>query len=109
MLSDTRAQPVSQETSVNLIVDGQVVRSATGSNSETLDWASFDMRPYAGKQAQIQIADMNTAGWGHLLADQFTAADTPRSPSSSAPTGPTTARTTTRRCPGRTRRTASGT
>lgn len=77
MLSDTQAQPVSQETSVNLIVDGQVVRSATGSNSETLDWASFDMRPYAGKQAQIQIADMNTAGWGHLLADQFTAADTP--------------------------------
>ncbi|WP_315904019.1 GH32 C-terminal domain-containing protein [Streptomyces fulvoviolaceus] len=76
MLSDTQAQPVSQETSVNLIVDGKVVRSATGSNSETLDWASFDMRPYAGKQAQIQIVDMNTAGWGHLLADQFTAADT---------------------------------
>jgi levanase len=76
MLSDTQAQPVSQETSVNLIVDGKVVRSATGSNSATLDWASFDMRPYAGKQAQIQIVDMNVAGWGHLLADQFTAADT---------------------------------
>jgi levanase len=76
MLSDTQAQPVSQETSVNLIVDGQVVRSATGSNSETLDWASFDMRPYAGKEAQIQIVDMSTAGWGHILADQFTAADT---------------------------------
>ncbi|MFD3840180.1 GH32 C-terminal domain-containing protein [Streptomyces sp. NPDC058642] len=76
MLSDTRAQPVSQETSVNLIVDGKVVQSATGSNSETLDWASFDMRSYAGKQARIQLVDMNTAGWGHLLADQFTAADT---------------------------------
>ncbi|MEU8470278.1 GH32 C-terminal domain-containing protein [Streptomyces sp. NPDC029006] len=76
MLSDTQAQPVSQETAVNLIVDGKVVRSATGSNSETLDWASFDMRPYAGKQAQIQIVDMNTAGWGHLLVDRFTAADT---------------------------------
>ncbi|KAB2340200.1 glycoside hydrolase family 32 protein [Actinomadura rudentiformis] len=77
MLSDTKAQPVSQETSVNLIVDGQVVRSATGSNSETLDWASFDLRSYAGKKAQIQIVDMNTAGWGHILADQFTAAATP--------------------------------
>ncbi|MFF8532992.1 GH32 C-terminal domain-containing protein [Streptomyces sp. NPDC015532] len=76
MLSDTQAQPVSQEASVNLIVDGKVVRSATGSKSETLDWASFDMRPYAGKEAQIQIVDMNTAGWGHILADQFTAADT---------------------------------
>ncbi|MFH9825506.1 GH32 C-terminal domain-containing protein [Streptomyces bobili] len=77
MLSDTQAQPVSQETSVNLVVDGKVVRSATGSNSETLDWASFDMRPYAGKEARIQLVDLNTAGWGHLLADRFTTAETP--------------------------------
>ncbi|MDX3846006.1 GH32 C-terminal domain-containing protein [Streptomyces europaeiscabiei] len=75
MLSDTRAQPVSQETAVNLIVDGQVVRSATGANSETLDWASFDLRPYAGERAKIQIVDMNNAGWGHILADRFTEAD----------------------------------
>ncbi|MFJ1733687.1 GH32 C-terminal domain-containing protein [Streptomyces sp. NPDC088254] len=77
MLSDAQAQPVSQETSVNLIVDGKVVRSATGADSEILDWASFDMRPYAGKEAQIQIVDMNTAGWGHILADRFTEADAP--------------------------------
>ncbi|MET7597447.1 GH32 C-terminal domain-containing protein [Streptomyces sp. NPDC005496] len=76
MLSDTKARPVSQETSVNLLVDGEVVRSATGSDSETLDWASFDLRPYAGKKARIQIVDMNTAGWGHIMADEFTAADT---------------------------------
>ncbi|MGW0843197.1 GH32 C-terminal domain-containing protein [Streptomyces sp. NPDC002787] len=76
MLSDALAQPVSQETSVDLIVDGQVVRSATGANSETLDWASFDLRPYAGKKVKIQIVDMNNAGWGHILADQFTEADT---------------------------------
>ncbi|MER5829927.1 GH32 C-terminal domain-containing protein [Streptomyces sp. NPDC002130] len=77
VLSDTQAARVSQETSVNLIVDGKVVRSATGSDSETLDWASFDMRPYAGKKARIQVVDKNTAGWGHVLADQFTAADKP--------------------------------
>ncbi|MFF4017351.1 GH32 C-terminal domain-containing protein [Streptomyces sp. NPDC001843] len=77
MLSDAQAHPVSQETSVNLIVDGKVVRSATGANSETLDWASFDMRPYAGKKAQIQIVDMNTSGWGHIVADRFTEADAP--------------------------------
>jgi fructan beta-fructosidase len=75
-LSDTQAQPVSQETSVNLIVDGKVVRSATGADSETLDWASFDLRPYAGKQAKIQLVDMNRTGWGHILADRFTEADT---------------------------------
>ncbi|MFI1356759.1 GH32 C-terminal domain-containing protein [Streptomyces sp. NPDC020898] len=77
MLSDTQAQRVSQETSVNLLVDGKVVRSATGADSESLDRASFDLRPYAGKKAQIQILDMNTAGWGHVMADQFTAADKP--------------------------------
>ncbi|WP_086784770.1 glycoside hydrolase family 32 protein, partial [Streptomyces caniscabiei] len=75
VLSDTQVQPGSQETSVNLIVDGQVVRSATGADSETLDWTSFNMRPYLGKKAQIQLVDMNTGGWGHILADQFTAAD----------------------------------
>lgn len=77
VLSDTQAARVSQETSVNLLVDGKVVRSATGADSEALDWASFDMRPYAGKQAQIQVVDMNTAGWGHVMADQFTAAEKP--------------------------------
>lgn len=77
VLSDTQAQRVSQETSVNLLVDGEVVRSATGADSETLDWASFDMRTYVGKKARIQVVDMNTGGWGHVMADQFTAADKP--------------------------------
>ncbi|MEU2749781.1 GH32 C-terminal domain-containing protein [Streptomyces collinus] len=77
VLSDALAPRVSQETSVNLIVDGEVVRSATGADSESLDWASFDLRPYAGKKAQIQVVDMNTAGWGHVMADQFTTADKP--------------------------------
>ncbi|GLW55074.1 glycoside hydrolase family 32 protein [Kitasatospora phosalacinea] len=77
VLSDTQVKPRSSETAVNLIVDGQVVQSATGSDSETLDWASFDLRPYQGKQVQVQIADLNTGGWGHIMADRFTAADAP--------------------------------
>ncbi|WP_216587609.1 glycoside hydrolase family 32 protein [Streptomyces brasiliscabiei] len=77
LLSGTRAEPGSRETSVNLIVDGKVVRSATGSDSETLDWASFDLRPYLGKRAQIQLVDDNRGSWGHILADQFTTADAP--------------------------------
>ncbi|MFB7949148.1 GH32 C-terminal domain-containing protein [Kitasatospora phosalacinea] len=77
VLSDTQAKPQSSETAVNLIVDGQVVQSATGSDSETLDWASFDLRPYKGKQVQVQIADLNTGGWGHIMADQFTTASQP--------------------------------
>ncbi|MFF1443160.1 GH32 C-terminal domain-containing protein [Streptomyces sp. NPDC058295] len=74
-LADTPAPPA--EASVNLIVGGQVVRSATGSDSETMDWASFDMRRYAGRTARLQIADTKTGNWGHILADHFTAADVP--------------------------------
>ncbi|MFP1625872.1 GH32 C-terminal domain-containing protein [Streptomyces sp. 5K101] len=77
MLSDTRARPRSTETSVNLLVDGKVVQSVTGSDSGALDWASFDLRAHIGKPARIQLVDMNTAGWGHLIADRFVAADEP--------------------------------
>ncbi|MFB6846049.1 GH32 C-terminal domain-containing protein [Streptomyces sp. NPDC056373] len=77
VMSDTPVQRASQETSVNLIVDGKLVRSVTGTDSEAMDWASFDMRPYAGKKARIRIVDTDTGGWGHVLADRFTTADKP--------------------------------
>ncbi len=77
VLSDTQAKPPSIETGVNLLVDGKVVQSATGADSENLDWASFNTMAYKGKKAQIQIVDANPGGWGHVLADQFTTADQP--------------------------------
>ncbi|PWK86950.1 levanase [Lentzea atacamensis] len=77
VLAQTPAKPRSTETTVNLVIDGKVVRTATGADSETLDWASFDLREYRGKQARISLVDRNTAGWGHVLADRFTLADAP--------------------------------
>jgi fructan beta-fructosidase len=77
VFSSQAATPVSVETAVNLLVDGAVVATATGANSEHLDWANFDLRGLAGKTAQIQIIDNNTGGWGHILADQFTFAEAP--------------------------------
>ena len=77
LLRHAAAKPSTRETGVNLLVDGQVVRTATGADSENLDWASWDLRDLIGKQAQIQIVDDNTGGWGHVLADQFMLADTP--------------------------------
>ena len=50
VFSDQAAQPRSVETAVDLLVNGNVVDSATGSNSESLDWASFDLGPYLGQQ-----------------------------------------------------------
>ena len=77
VFSDVKAGPWDTETAVNLLVDGQVVRTATGNDSASLDWASWDLRDLQGKQAQIQIVDRNSGGWGHILADQFTLADAP--------------------------------
>ncbi|WP_281262293.1 GH32 C-terminal domain-containing protein [Saccharothrix carnea] len=75
--ADAPARPRSTETSVNLLVDGEVVRTATGADSETLDWASFDLAEFVGKQARIAVVDRNTAGWGHVMVDRFTLADAP--------------------------------
>lgn len=77
LFADAPAKPWDTQTSVNLVVDGQVVRSATGSNSEHLDWASWDLGDLIGKQARIQIVDRSTGGWGHILADDFSLSDAP--------------------------------
>jgi fructan beta-fructosidase len=75
--SDQPALPRSTETAVNLLVDGNVVRTATGPNSEQLDWAAWNLADLVGRSAQIQLVDRNTGGWGHLLADNFAFADQP--------------------------------
>jgi len=65
------------ETCVELLVDGNVVQSASGKDSETLEWTTFDLGKLQGKKAQIRIADRHTDAWGHVLADQFVLSDKP--------------------------------
>jgi levanase len=80
MLTDQAAVPRSDETSVNLVVDGKVVRSTTGANSEVLDWANWNVSEFKGRQAQIRIVDNNRFGWGHILADEFIGSSLPAKP-----------------------------
>jgi fructan beta-fructosidase len=68
------------ETCVNLLVDGKVVRTATGPNdqpggSEELDWHTWDVADLDGKTVVIQIADRRTGGWGHINVDQIVQSD----------------------------------
>jgi sucrose-6-phosphate hydrolase SacC (GH32 family) len=65
-----------EKTCMNLLVDGKVVRNATGPNdqpggSERLEPAFWDVTELAGKTAIIQILDNATGGWGHINIDNI--------------------------------------
>lgn len=77
VFSDVAAKPWSAETTVNLLVDGDVVRTATGRDGSGLDWVSWDLSDLQGAHAQVQLVDAAVGGWGHLLADQFVLAGEP--------------------------------
>jgi fructan beta-fructosidase len=77
VFSDKAAAPWSQETTANLVVDGKVVRSATGTNSPSLDWTSWDLTAVKGRTGHLEFIDDATGGWGHIYADQAMLADAP--------------------------------
>jgi sucrose-6-phosphate hydrolase SacC (GH32 family) len=60
---------------INLVIQGQVVRTSTGSNSEQLVWTSWDVTGFIGQNATLEIVDLLTGGWGHILIDQITFSD----------------------------------
>lgn len=63
------ASPDAPQTTVNLVVDGRVVRSATGTGSGGLDWVSWKVSDLRGKTARIQAVDSSTARNGYVLLD----------------------------------------
>ncbi|MBB5352812.1 sucrose-6-phosphate hydrolase SacC (GH32 family) [Haloferula luteola] len=61
----------------NLLVDGKVVKSATGRNSDELRAESWDVSAWSGKHARLEIVDEASGSWGHLLIDQVVQTDHP--------------------------------
>ena len=65
------------QTCVNLIVNGKIVDSATGNNSDHFSWHSWNVSSLAGQQAIIEIVDSATGAWGHILVDAINFSDKP--------------------------------
>jgi len=65
---------------INLLINGKVVRSSTGSNevaggSEALVQDYWDVTEFQNKQAILQIIDEVRGGWGHINADHILQTD----------------------------------
>ena len=56
---------------VRLVIDGHAVLQASGHNSEGLKRVFWNVRPYAGQHAVVEVYDNSSGGWGHVSADDF--------------------------------------
>ena len=64
-------------TCVNLLVDGQMVRTATGKRNNQLALQSLDVRDWEGKEAVLEIVDAQPGDWGHIGVGRISMADQP--------------------------------
>ena len=67
-------------TCMNLLVNGKVVRTATGPNvnpggSERLQPAQWDVAEFHDRDAVLEIVDDAAGGWGHINVDQIIQSD----------------------------------
>jgi fructan beta-fructosidase len=67
-------------TCMNLLVEGKVVRTATGPNTraggtERLEPQRWDVHEFLGQTGVIQIVDNATGGWGHINVDHIVQTD----------------------------------
>ena len=54
------------KTCLNLVVDGKVVRSATGKNSNHMEHERFEVSQFKGKEATLEIVDAVAGPWGNV-------------------------------------------
>lgn len=66
-----------RHTCMNLVVDGKIVHSATGRNSDHLRTASWDVRELRGKRAHIEVVDRASGQWGHVNVSKIAQTDAP--------------------------------
>jgi len=65
---------------LHLLINGKIVKSATGWNSDRLAAASWDVGKFLGQTAQLQIVDAASGDWGHINVAGLVQTDSPELP-----------------------------
>jgi non-lysosomal glucosylceramidase len=68
----------SSKTAIRLLVDGHVQKVVPGTRSETLSWANMYVGDLLGRTARLEIVDLETGPWGHILLDHILFSRHPR-------------------------------
>jgi hypothetical protein len=66
-----------RDTCLNLVINGKVVKSATGWRSDRLAPGSWDVSRFSGQSARVQVVDGASGDWGHINVDQIIQTDKP--------------------------------
>jgi fructan beta-fructosidase len=56
---------------VDLWVDGNRVFSSSGRNGDGMSRRSWDIRPYRGRKAELEIVDGSVDDWGYIAVDEI--------------------------------------
>lgn len=70
----------SPKTRLELLVDGQVARQASGDGSSVLRWRHWNVAAFVGRRAVLRAVDEDTGTGGHLLLAQPLLTDAPIQP-----------------------------
>jgi hypothetical protein len=65
---------------VNLLIDGQIVSTATGNDENRMRPVSWDVRRWSGQTAVLQVVDRETGAWGNIGLDNIRFSDSPQQP-----------------------------
>ena len=68
------------KTACQLLIDGKIVKSATGQNSLEMRQENWDLSEHLGKTAQIRLLDAEEGSWGIINVDFFTFSDEAAAP-----------------------------
>ena len=60
---------------INLLIDGEVVRTETGRNASSMQWSGWDVSEFRGKKARIQVVDAVADGSSYVYVDHVMLCD----------------------------------